>query len=1172
MSRQKRTMDGNEAAAYVSYAFTEVATIYPITPSSPMAELVDKWSAKGKKNIWGQTVQLVEMQSEAGAVGAMHGALETGSLATTYTSSQGLLLMIPTIYRIVGQLHPGVFHVSARAVGTHAFSIFGEHSDVMSCRQTGVAMLSSGSVQEVMDLAGVAHLSAIEGRVPFMHFFDGFRTSHEIQKVEVLEYSELASMVNEKGILRFKQNALNPEHPVMRSTVQNPDIYFQMREAANSYYYEIPAIVEKYMNKINAITGRNYKLFNYYGSSDAERVIVAMGSSIGVIKETVDYLNSQGEKVGVVQVHLYRPFSIDHFLAEIPKTVRSISVLDRTKEAGSLGEPLYLDIAAAVLESGRSIRVVGGRYGLSIKDVTHEQILAVFANMKQKDMKHHFTVGIQDDVTYTSLPIVEQYKKSTNGLVECKFWGIGSDGTVGANKNSIKIIGDNTDKFVQAYFEYDSKKSGGLTRSHLRFGDYPIEGSYLVHSADFIACHNQGYIQKYDILDEIKQGGVFLLNTIWSRDELEKELPTSVKRILAEKAVHFYTIDATHIGKEIGLGNRINIILQAAFFKLANIIPLDEVEIYLKDAIRKSYGNKGEKVVAMNIKGIEEGFKGLKHIDVPESWKNLKDIQSEETSGDEFVTTIMNPINKLKGDMLPVSSFVNLADGTVPLGTTKYEKRGVAVDVPQWNPRTCLQCNQCAYVCPHAAIRPFLLDEREVENAPEDFNAVQAKGNIPYYFKIQVSPLDCMGCGVCVEVCPSKEKSLAMIPRETQDNEIKNWEYAVKLSFKGNPMNKSTVKGSQFEQPLLEFSGACAGCGETPYMKLLTQLYGNRLLIANATGCTQAWGGAMPSIPYTTNYRGHGPAWSNSLFENNAEFALGMVLSEKQKRSNLKELLQSLKERTNSESLRVKIDEWIATYSRGEENEIATTELICELEKEPQSGVINKILREKENLSKKSIWMYGGDGWAYDIGYGGLDHVIASGENINILIVDTEVYSNTGGQSSKASPRAAVAQFASSGKKTKKKDLGMLAMTYGDVYVAQVAMGANQTQLINALQEAEAYDGPAVIIAYAPCINHGLVSGMSQTQVEMKKAVESGYWHLYRYNPMLKAEGKNPFILDSKEPSRSLRDFMKGEVRYASLARTFPEEAERLMVLAEEDARNKYNVYNYLSQKGISHE
>lgn len=1211
MGKQLKTMDGNEAAAYVSYAFTEVATIYPITPSSPMAELVDVWSAQGKKNLFGQSVRLVEMQSEAGAAGAMHGALETGALATSYTASQGLMLMVPTMFRLAGQLHPGVLHVSARTVGTHAFSIFGEHSDVMACRQTGFAMLCSSSVQEVMDLAGVAHLAAIKGRVPFLHFFDGFRTSHEIQKVEVMGYEDLGALLDRDALQAHRNRALNPEHPVMRSTVQNPDVYFQNRESANPYYERLPEIVEEYMKEISRITGRNYRLFNYYGAEDADHVIVAMGSSAGVIREVVDHLNARGEKTGFLQVHLYRPFSVGHFLKELPETVGKITVLDRTKEPGSIGEPLYLDVCAAICEQERKVSVYGGRYGLSIKDVTPEQIFAVFENMKAEKTRNHFTVGIVDDVTFKSLPLGKNIDVAPEGTISCKFWGLGSDGTVGANKNSIKIIGDHTDMYVQAYFEYDTKKSGGLTRSHLRFGKHPIQGSYLVSQADFVACHNESYIDKYDIVQEIKPGGTFLLNCTWEETELENRLPAKVKKYIAENNISFYMINAIKVGKEIGIGNRTNGVLQSAFFKLAEIIPAEEAMEYMKKAVEKSYGKKGEKIVAMNYLALEKGAEELIKVQVPEAWRNaeVQEAEKQDAAGvrkhmaqnpsnqencPAFVENIVKPINSLKGDLLPVSAFKGMEDGTVPLGTSQYEKRGTAVDIPVWKPESCIQCSQCSFACPHAAIRPFLLTEKEAESTGLKTVAAKGVGMDGYRYRIQISPLDCLGCGICVQICPAKEKALGMAPLESQMAEAENWRQALDLSPKENPMDKMTVKGSQFEQPLLEFSGACAGCGETAYMKLMTQMFGDHMIVANATGCTQAWGAAMPSFPYTVNKDGCGPAWSNSLFENNAEFSLGMILSVKQQRERVKERIEELdalldagicvepegsEERKDClckngrEALRAAAAAWLKDCDNREEALKASRNLVELLREyvdflpERERKLSEEILAGKDQLSKKSLWMYGGDGWAYDIGYGGLDHVLASGENVNILVVDTEVYSNTGGQASKASQIGAVAQFAASGKKTRKKDLGLLAMSYGYVYVAQVAMGANPAQLVKVLKEAEAYDGPSLIIAYAPCINHGLTKGMGCAHEEMKLAVKSGYWNLYHYNPELKKEGKNPFILDSKEPDMDLKEFLMGEVRFASLTRTFPEEAERLLSQAEINAREKYREYEELAGK-----
>jgi len=1170
----KKTMDGNEAAAYISYAFTEVATIYPITPSSPMAENVDVWAAKGKKNLFGQTVRLVQMQSEAGAVGAMHGALEAGTLATSYTSSQGLLLMIPTMYRLSGQLKPGVLHVSSRTVGTHAFSIFGDHSDVMACRQTGFAMLSTGSVQEIMDLAGVAHLAAIKSRIPFLHFFDGFRTSHEIQKVECLDYEELRGLLDDKALEEFRENSLNPERPVLRSAVQNPDVFFQAREAANPFYDKLPFIVEEYMNEINKITDRNYKLFNYYGAGDAEYVIVAMGSVSGAIQEMVDALNGQGYKTGYLQVHLYRPFSMEHFFRDIPSTVKKLTVLDRTKEPGALGEPLYMDICSAFVNKKVRPLIFAGRYGLSSKDVTPAHIMAVYKNMMKDETKDHFTVGINDDVTQLSLEVGGNLDLADEGTISCKFWGLGSDGTVGANKNSIKIIGDHTEMYVQAYFEYDTKKSGGITKSHLRFGKKPIRSSYYVKVADFVACHNSFYMDKYDIVSDIKKNGIFLLNCSWNAKEIEENLSALVKRVLAQNKIRFFVIDAIKIAKEIGLGNHTNAILQAAFFKLANVIPVPEAIEYMKVAILQSYGKKGDQVIALNYTAVDQGVEGVQEVNIPSSWISAVDGVAERKEHlPHFVKNLMLPMNGQKGDDIPVSAFVGMEDGTFPLGTSAYDKRGIATDVPEWISDHCIQCNQCSYVCPHAAIRPFLLTAEEMAAAPQGYVTKKAKGKglEHYNYRMQVGVLDCYGCGNCVEVCPAKTKALVMSPLEGQKGEAALWNYSLMLSPKDNPLDKFSVKGSQFEQPLLEFSGACAGCGETPYMKLMTQLYGDRMYVANGTGCTQAWGAAAPSFPYTVNKDGHGPAWSNSLFENNAEFSLGMCLAVKQQRLRVAMKLTQLLTSTTDEPLKAAISEWLDNIDEGSRTKVVSGELVAALELASLTGegqtLKEDVLNNQEHLVKKSMWMYGGDGWAYDIGYGGLDHVLASGEDVNVLVVDTEVYSNTGGQASKATPIGAVAQFASAGKKNHKKDLGMLAMTYGYVYVAQVAMGANQAQLIKVLQEAESYKGPSLIIAYAPCISHGLTKGMGCSQLEMKSAVEAGYWHLYRYNPLLKEQGENPFVLDSKEPTASFREFLMGEVRYSSLFRSFPEEAEVLFATAETAAAEKYQTYKNLATK-----
>ena len=1175
MARAKQSMDGNTAAAHVAYAYTEVAGIYPITPSSPMADSVDQWSAAGQKNIFGNTVKVVEMESEAGAAGTVHGSLAAGALTTTFTASQGLLLMIPNMYKIAGEQLPCVFDVSARTVSSHALNIFGDHSDVYACRQTGFAMLAETNPQEVMDLSPVAHLASIEGKVPFINFFDGFRTSHEIQKIEKWDYEDLKEMCNMDAVAEFRAHALNPEHPASRGSHENGDVFFQHREACNKAYNELPAVVEKYMKKINDKLGTDYDLFNYYGAADADRVIVAMGSICDVAEEVIDYLTAKGEKVGLIKVRLYRPWVSDSLLKVLPKTVKKIAVLDRTKEPGALGDPLYLDVAVTLREAGlNDIVLTGGRYGLGSKDTPPSSVFAVYKELEKDAPKARFTIGIVDDVTNLSLPEVKPAPiTSAPGTKECKFWGLGGDGTVGANKNSIKIIGDHTDMYVQAYFEYDTKKSGGVTRSHLRFGHKPIRGSYLVSHADFVACHNQSYIQKYDIVQECKPGGTFLLNCIWNEDELDKHLPASVKRYIAENHIKFYIINAVKIGKEIGLGNRTNAVLQSAFFKLANVIPFDDAVEYMKKAILKSYGKKGEKVVNMNYQAVDCGYQRLVEVKVPEEWASLEpETAKVDENLPEFVKNLMLPINSLKGDSLPVSAFTGREDGTVPLGTSKYEKRGTAVDVPEWDPDKCLQCNQCSYVCPHAAVRPFLVSAAEAENAPEGFKTKKAtgKGLEEYTYRIQVSPLDCLGCGACVQVCPAKEKALTMKPLDSQAAEIENWNYAVKLSKKKNPLAKNTVKGSQFETPLLEFSGACAGCGETPYAKLMTQMFGDRMVIANATGCTQAWGAALPCVPYTTNEKGFGPAFSNSLFENNAEFSLGMCLAVTQQRERVAGVVKELKENSVDASLSAAIDAWFDAYNDGDKTMEVSENLVKALEAAELTGEQADrkadILNNKEHLSKKSMWMYGGDGWAYDIGFGGLDHVLASGTDVNILVVDTEVYSNTGGQASKATQIGAVAQFAASGKKTKKKDLGLMAMQYGYCYVAQVAMGANPAQLAKVLKEAEEFKGPSLIIAYAPCINHGLVKGMGCAQQEAKEAVAAGYWNLYHYNPDLKKEGKNPFVLDSKEPTLNLRDFLMGEVRFSALTRTFPEEAEKLLAEAELDAKEKYQEYKKLAE------
>ncbi len=1165
------TVDGNEAAAYVAYAFTEVAAIYPITPSSPMAGKTDVWSAKGKKNLFGQTVRLVEMQAESGAIAAVHGALQTGALASSFTSSQGLMLMLPTMHRIAGERLPGVLHVAARTVGTHALSIFGDHSDVMNCRQTGFAMLATGSVQEVMDLAGAAHLSAIKGRVPFLHFFDGFRTSHEIDKVEQIDYEDLRGMLDCEALDEFRAHSLNPEHPMIRATVQNPDIFFQLREASNADYDALPDIVEDYMGKISAVTGREYHLFNYYGAPDADRVIIAMGSVAGCIEETVDYLNAHGEKVGFVQVHLFRPFDIRRFTEAIPKSCKAVAVLDRTKEYGSAGEPLYQDVCTA-LRGRADLKVVGGRYGLSSKDTTPSQIAAVFANLKKEQPLNSFTIGITDDVTHLSLE-EERIVLEEDGVVSCKFWGLGSDGTVGANKNTVEIINSHTEKFAQAYFEYDAKKSYGVTKSHLRFGNKPIRSSYYVKSADFIACHNPTYIEKYDIASEVKPGGTLLVNCPWDAEELSKRLPASAKRVIAERKIALWTIDATKIARELGLGGHFNMVLQSAFFHLMPVIPVEDAVKYMKDAAAKTYFAKGEEVVNRNLAAVDAGSQGLRKIEVPEEWKTAGEKPSEKRNVPDVVTEILDPINLQKGDDLPVSALLKYKDGVMDMGLTAYEKRGIATRVPSWDPEKCLQCNLCSYVCPHAVIRPFLLSAEEAEAAPEGMQMAPAKGKqaAELKFSMQISALDCTGCGSCMNVCPAKEKALTMIPAAeaaalaaktragalTSSGETAGWEYAHQLSDKGDLFDPYTVKGSQFRRPLLEFSAACAGCGETPYAKLLTQLYGDRVYWANATGCSQAWGSAMPGIPYAVNRSGQGPAWSSSLFENNAEFSLGMVLSVQQQREAEKARVLALKEALGkeggNESLLAAIDAWIQSYDDMQASHEASRLLVKELSGREEKEA-KDVLKYKDQLAKKTFWMYGGDGWAYDIGFGGLDHVIASGEDVNVLVVDTEVYSNTGGQSSKATPIGAVAQFAASGKKRPKKDLGAMLMTYGNVYVAQVAMGADYQQLVRAIREAEQFKGPSVIIAYAPCQEHGLKCGMEKVQDEMKRAVEAGYWFLYRYNP----EAEPKFHLDSKEPSLNYEEFLDGEVRYASLKRTFPENAKELFEAGANLAKERY--------------
>lgn len=1178
MAKVMKTMDGNTAAAHISYAFTDVAAIFPITPSSPMAELADEWAAHGQKNIFGQAVKVVEMQSEGGAAGAVHGSLQAGALTTTYTASQGLLLMIPNMYKIAGELLPAVFHVTARAIAGHALSIFGDHSDVMAARQTGFALLASSSVQEVMDIGGVAHLATLKTRIPFLHFFDGFRTSHEVQKIETIDYADLEKLLDMDAVNEFRARALNPEHPVTRGTAQNPDIFFQAKEASNKFYDEVPDVVADYMKEMGKITGREYKPFNYYGAPDAENIIVAMGSVTETAEEVIDYLNAKGEKVGIVIVHLYRPFSSKYFFDVMPKTVKKIAVLDRCKEPGSVGEPLYLDVKSLFYDQKEQPLIVGGRYGLGSKDTTPAQIFAVYNNLKEEQPKTDFTIGIVDDVTFKSLETPETVNTSAEGTVRCKFWGLGSDGTVGANKDAIKIIGDHTNMYAQGYFSYDSKKSGGVTVSHLRFGKSPIRSTYLVDEADFVSLSQQSYVDKYDVLTGLKKGGTFLLNTLWSKEELEENLPANYKKYIADNDINFYTINATKLAQDLGLGNRTNMIIQSAFFKLANVIPVDDAVKYLDDAIVKSYGKKGDAIVNMNKEAVQKGITEIVKVEVPESWKNASNDQKlnsglavpyTEEEKPDFVKNVADVMNRQEGDKLPVSTFSGIEDGTFPMGTSEYEKRGIAVDVPKWIPENCIQCNQCAFVCPHAVIRPTLLNAEEKANAPESFTTLKAtgKGLEGLEYRLQISPLDCTGCGNCADICPAKNKALVMTPIAEEVTEgVPNWKYAIeKVSIKDNLFDKATVKGSQFCKPYFEFSGACAGCGETAYVKTITQLYGDRMMIANATGCSSIWGASAPATPYTKDANGRGPSWANSLFEDNAEYGFGMAVGVKQMRDSIQLSMEALLEKDTPQELKAVFQEWIDSKNLGEESKAASAKVLAALEGfkpcDACSKDITNILDKKDYLVKKSQWIIGGDGWAYDIGYGGLDHVLASGEDVNILVLDTEVYSNTGGQSSKSTPTASVAKFAASGKRVKKKDLGMIAATYGYVYVAQVALGADKNQFLKALKEAESYDGPSLIIAYAPCINHGIKAGMGKTVDREKKAVEAGYWHLYRYNPMLKKEGKNPFVLDSKAPKASFKEFLEGEVRYTSLQTSFPDVAEKLFEIAAEDAKERYDGY-----------
>jgi pyruvate-ferredoxin/flavodoxin oxidoreductase len=1170
---KKVTIDGNTAAAHIAYAFSDVAAIFPITPSSPMAEVVDEWSAHGRKNLFGQTVRVAELQSEGGAAGAVHGSLAAGAFTSTFTASQGLLLMIPNMYKISGELLPCVFHVSARALAAHALSIFGDHSDINATRQTGFALLASNSVQEAMDMALVAHLATLESEVPFLHFFDGFRTSHEIQKIDEISYDEIKPLVNWEKVEAFRQRALNPEHPVQRGTAQNPDTYFQNREAANPYYLATPRIVAEVMEKVGKLTGRYYKPFDYVGAPDAERVIVCMGSGAETVEETVNYLVKKGEKVGLIKVRLYRPFSSEHFFAVLPKTVQKIAVLDRTKEPGAKGEPLYQDVCTAFMEKQLNPVIVGGRYGLGSKEFTPSMVKAVFDNLAAAEPKNFFTVGINDDVTNTSLEVKETIDVALEGLHRCKFFGLGSDGTVGANKNSIKIIGDNTDLYAQGYFVYDSKKSGGITISHLRFGKSPIQAPYLIDQADFIACHNPSYVTRYDVLEGIKEGGSFLLNSPWTAEEMDEKLPAEMKQTIAKKKLKFYNIDAVKIAREVGLGGRINMIMQAAFFKIAQVIPFADAVVYIKEAIKNTYGRKGDKIVNMNIQAVDRAIEALEEIKYPASWATDTTgavIIEEEVP--EYVQNVIRPILRQEGDKLPVSAFT--PDGSVPVGTTKYEKRGIAVTIPQWNPDDCIQCNQCAFVCPHACIRPYLAKEDSLTGAPETFTTKAAIGKelAGYQYRIQVSPLDCTGCANCADICPSKGTPIKMVPlEEVVEAETVNYKFAEALPKPDVEINPETVKGSQFRQPLFEFSGACAGCGETPYVKLVTQLFGDRMLIANATGCSSIYGGSSPTCPYTVNEKGHGPAWANSLFEDNAEFGYGMSLALVQRREKLAALINQALALGLEGELKTAFTQWLAGKDEAEASRKAGDQIKALIDSAAaQAGgemkeILTAIAGMKDLYTKKSVWIFGGDGWAYDIGYGGLDHVLASGEDVNVLVLDTEVYSNTGGQSSKATPTGAIAKFAASGKRVKKKDLGLMAMSYGYVYVASIAMGANKNQTLKAILEAEKYQGPSLVIAYAPCINHGI--NMSKSQREEQKAVEAGYWPLYRYNPELALAGKNPFVLDSKEPTGDFRDFLMGEVRYASLKKLFPEQAEELYAQAEKEAKLRYETYKRLAQE-----
>jgi len=1162
MAKHMKTMDGNTAAGYISYAFTDVAAIFPITPSSPMAETVDDMAAHGATNIFGQKVKVVEMQSEGGAAGAVHGSLAAGALTTTYTASQGLLLMIPNMYKIAGELLPSVFHVSARTLAAHALCIFGDHSDVMACRQTGFALLCSSSVQEVMDLGAVAHLSTIKGKVPFLHYFDGFRTSHEIQKIETIDYEDLKKLVDMKAVQEFRDKALNPEHPVVRGTAQNEDIFFQAREAAQGYYDALPEIVVDYMDKIGKLTGRKYKPFDYVGAKDAERVIIAMGSACETAEEVVNYLVKKGEKVGLVKVRLYRPWAPKYLKAVLPKTVKKIAVLDRTKEPGAIGDPLYMDVKTMFYDEKKQPVIVGGRYGLGSKDTTPGQMFAVFDNLKKANPKNNFTIGIEDDVYGTSLK-VKEIATEPAGTTRCKFWGLGSDGTVGANKQAIKIIGDHTNMYAQGYFHYDSKKSGGITVSHLRFGKNKIQSTYLITEADYVACHNQAYVHQYDVIAGLKKGGTFLLNCIWNDEELDKELPAYLKKYIAENNIKFYTVNGTKIGRELGLGNKINMILQSAFFSLTKVIPVKDAEMYLKESIKKSYGKKGDDIVNMNYAAVDAGMNpaAVHEVKVPASWKKAEDKPAKAAKLPKFVADVMVPMNRQEGDKLPVSAFIGREDGEFPVGTSQYEKRGVAVTVPEWDPAKCIQCNQCSFVCPHSAIRPVLLDEKEAAAAPKAFKLADGKG-VAYKYSMVVSPLDCLGCGNCVDICPAKEKAIVMKPLETQNDEVANWTYSRKVTEK-KVDNPATVKNSQFRNPYFEFSGACAGCGETPYIKVITQLFGDRMMIANATGCSSIWGASAPSMPYTTDAQGHGPSWANSLFEDNAEYGLGMATGVRQMRDKVEDACKALIAAADApEAAKAAAQAWIDGKNEGEGTRDRADALMAAIKglKGEAGKAAKEIAAKKDFLVKKSVWCLGGDGWAYDIGYGGLDHVLASGEDINVLVFDTEVYSNTGGQASKATPTAAIAKFAASGKQIKKKDLGMMAASYGYVYVAQCAMGSDKNQFLKAVKEAESYKGPSLIICYAPCINHGIKGGMSKTQTVEKQAVECGYWQLFRFNPTVE-EGVNPFTLDSKEPTGDFQKFIMDEVRYSSLLKEFPDQAKDLFAKTEADAKERLAGY-----------